>query len=280
TPNYMAPEVACGDVPTAAADMDALGDSLHAALEGGPPRPGDGHVLDVPEGVRGDAVHPTRRSERLDSVLTALLDHDPRRRPNAAAVARLLAEARGADAAGVATTRSSPVERSAPSTTMALTPEDAGPTPAAPAGAGRHRAALAARWRPSRRVVAVGASLVGVLGAAGFLTLAHGPAPAAPVASPVLGPASAPPSAGPPIVPFTPSIATSTPVEEVASAAPPSSVSSRATTAQAAGSGGDDSDAPGEARGDERGGGGGGRGGEDKHDDKGNGPKNGRGHGR
>jgi eukaryotic-like serine/threonine-protein kinase len=270
TPNYMAPEVACGDVPTAAADMYSLGATLHAALEGGPPRPG----ADVPEGV-----HPTRRSERLASLLNALLDHDPQRRPSAASVARLLAVVSGADAADDATTRSSPVERSAPSTTMALTPEDAGRTPAATAGAGRHRAALTARWRPSRRVVAVGASLVGVLGAAGFLTLAHGPAPAPPVASPVLGPASAPPSAGPPIVPLTPTTATSTSVEEVASAAPPSSASSRGTTAQGAGSGGDDSDPPGEARGDERGGGGGGRGGEDKHDDKGNGPKNGRGHG-
>ena len=281
TPNYMAPEVACGDVPTAAADMYSLGATLYAALEGGPPRPGAGHVLDVPEGVRVDEIHPTRRSERLDALLNTLLDHDPQRRPSADAVARLLADASGADAAGDAVTRSSPVGRSAPSTTMALTPEDAGRrTPAATAGAGRHRAALAARWRPSRRVVAVGASLVGVLGAAGFLTLAHEPAPAPPVASPVLGPASVPPSAGPPIVPLTPSTATSTSVEEVASAAPPSSASSRGTTAQAAGSGGDDSDPPGEARGDERGGGGGGRGGEDKHDDKGNGPKNGRGHGR
>ncbi|MDD7918729.1 serine/threonine-protein kinase [Actinomycetospora callitridis] len=276
TPNYMAPEVACGDAPTAAADMYSLGATLHAALEGAPPRPGAGHVLDVPEGVRVDAGQPPRRRERLDAVLNTLLDHDPQRRPSADAVARLLTGASGADAPGDATTWSSPVGRSAPSTTMALTPEDAGRTPAATPGAGRHRAALTARWRSSRRVVAVGASLVGVLGAAGFLTLAHGPAPAAPVASPVVGPASAPPSAGPPIVPLTPSTATSTPVEEVASAAPPSSVSSRGTTAQAAGSGDDDLDPPG----DERRGRGGGHGGEDKHDNKGNGPKNGRGHGR
>jgi eukaryotic-like serine/threonine-protein kinase len=285
TPNYMAPEVACGDVPTAAADMYSLGATLYAALEGAPPRPEAGHVLDVPSGAGADAVRPARRNERLDALLTTLLDLDPQRRPNAAAVARLLADASGADAAGDATTWSSPVGRSDPSTTMTLTPEDAGPTPAAAGGgltaaaAGRHRAALAARWRPSRRVVAVGAGLVGVLGAAGFLTLAHEPAPAPPVATPVLGPASAPPSAGPPIVPLTPSIATSTPVEEVASAAPPSSVSSRGTTAQAAGSGGDDLDPPDDERGGRGGGRGGGHGGEGKHDNKGNGPKNGRGHG-
>ena len=250
TPHYMAPELACGDVPSAAADMYSLGATLYAALEGAPPRPGAGHVLDVPSGVGAEAVRPARRNERLDALLNTLLDLDPQRRPSAAAAARLLADARGADAADDATTRSSP--------RGALHPVDHGGADArgrrrmrgvarrraASVGAGRHRAALAARWRPSRRVVAVGAGLVGVLGMAGFLTLTHEPAPAPPVASPVLAPASAPPSAGPPIVPVPPSTATSTPVEEVASAAPPSSVSSRGSTAQAAGSGGDDLRAP------------------------------------
>ena len=131
TPHYMAPELACGDVPTAAADMYSLGATLYAALEGGPPRPGAGHLASTCRRASAWTTdRPTRRSERLDALLNTLLDHDPQRRPSAAAVARLLADASGADAAGDATTRSSPVERSAPSTTMALTPEDAGRAPA------------------------------------------------------------------------------------------------------------------------------------------------------
>ena len=154
TPHYMAPELACGDAPTAAADMYSLGATLHAALEGAPPRPGAGLGLDVPSDVGVDGGRPVRRNECLDALLTTLLDLDPQRRPSAAAAARLLADASGADGPGDAITGSSPVKRSAPSTTVALTPEDAGRAPATSsdpllvAGAGRHRAALAARWRP------------------------------------------------------------------------------------------------------------------------------------
>ena len=174
-------------------------------------------------------------------------------------------------------------ERSASSTTAGLAPEDAGRRAVAitgpPAVGGRHRATLAARWRLSRRSVAMGASLAGVLGAAGFVALATAPNPTPPSASLAAGPVPTPPLplAGPPIVPATPSTATSTPVEEVASIAPPRSATSRRATARPAHSNRDDRAAPVEARGLGGGDPGGHQGG---HQGGHHGNGNGRGHGK
>jgi hypothetical protein len=285
TPHYMAPELARGDAPTAAADVFSLGATLHAALEGSPPRGGAG------------VVRPIRVVGRLDSLLGALLDHEPQRRPSAATAARLLAKdstARGTH--GVVGRPSA--ERSAPSTSpkpavvRALATDhrgdgqpagapDAGPA-SAPVG-GRHRAGLAARRRPSRRAVAVGAGVAGVLGAAGFVALATAPDPTPPAASLAGGPVPAQqlPLAGPPIVPITPSTATSTPVEEVVSVAPPRTVTSRRATARPALPHRPDRAAPAEARGDDGGGDQGSHQGSHQGGDRGNGGNgngNGRGH--
>jgi hypothetical protein len=94
----MAPELARGDVPTAAADMFSLGAILHAALEGVPPGRdrGTDESLDMLARVTPDVVRRTGHAQGLRPVLRpvlrALLDHDPQRRPDAVTAAQLLAE--------------------------------------------------------------------------------------------------------------------------------------------------------------------------------------------
>ena len=290
TPGYMAPELARGDAPAAAADLFSLGATLYTALVGTPP----------PDG--GDGVRPpTHATERLGQALRALLDHDPQRRPSATAAARLLTAAakRTTGPAG----RSSAAERSDPAVGAQTRIEiaidrDATPSrplpsigvpalvgrgsPAAPGHraapghpGGRHRAVLAASRRRSRRVVGVVAGLAGVLGAAGLVTLAAEPRQEPPRASPAAPLATPPLPAGPPIVPAPSSRGTSTSVEEVASASAPRSETSRDTAAQAALSEGEDSGIGDEAGGDDDGD----RGGGDPNGN-GNGNGNGRGHGR
>jgi hypothetical protein len=195
-------------------------------------------------------------------VLHALLDLDPLRRPSAITTARRLAdEAVEVDMASTADTggRSSTAKCSNPAATAELAPDDeAGDNPppsrrtagveaqasdgaddAMPGNsqpsarrAGHHRMVLTAWRRPSRRVV-----LAGLLGVVGMVALATGPdpePPATPSAAPSLGQAAppSPPLAGPPIVPDTPSTVTSTPFDEVASAAPTRSERRAPTSAQ------------------------------------------------
>ncbi len=99
----------------------------------------------------------------------------------------------------------------------------------APAHAvGRHRAA---RWRPSRRALAVGAGLAAALGAVAIVAQPSRPDPLS-AASPALGPVAAPPvtPTGPPAASATPSPTTSKHVERVASGAPTRSRRSRPAT--------------------------------------------------
>ncbi|MDO0930963.1 serine/threonine-protein kinase [Streptomyces sp. DG2A-72] len=105
TPDYAAPELARGNVPRPASDVFCLATTLYALVTGSPPRGGeteqdgdrweDGDSQDTDrlrywkaeQGVvemDADAVGP------LYPVLTAMLQRDPRQRPDAVEVKRLL----------------------------------------------------------------------------------------------------------------------------------------------------------------------------------------------
>ncbi|WP_155059675.1 serine/threonine-protein kinase [Streptomyces blattellae] len=114
TPDYAAPELARGNVPRPASDVFCLGTTLYALITGSPPRgveterddggrrePGDSQDSDrlrywkAEQGVvemDADAVGP------LYPVLTAMLQRDPRQRPDAVEVKRLLEAVAGPDA--------------------------------------------------------------------------------------------------------------------------------------------------------------------------------------
>jgi serine/threonine protein kinase len=97
TPDYAAPELARGNVPRPASDVFCLGATLHALVTGAPPRgdvdPGDAG----PTGDEGDESERLRywKAEQgvvdldaaavgpLHPVLTAMLQRDPRLRPDA-----------------------------------------------------------------------------------------------------------------------------------------------------------------------------------------------------
>lgn len=112
TPDYAAPELARGNVPRPASDVFCLAATLHALVTGAPPR---GDALDDeaagPDGAETDGEEAERlrywKAEQgvveLDAaavgplypVLTAMLQRDPRQRPDAVEVKRLLEEIAG-----------------------------------------------------------------------------------------------------------------------------------------------------------------------------------------
>ena len=93
TPAYLAPEVAYGREPGAAADVFSLGSTLYAAVEGSPPFGLSENTLSLLHAVAAGRINPPRQSGVLTDVLVRLLDPEPERRPNAAMAGRWLEEA-------------------------------------------------------------------------------------------------------------------------------------------------------------------------------------------
>lgn len=113
TPDYAAPELARGNVPRPASDVFCLGATLHALVTGAPPRGGTTREDAGPARTGDDREDAERlrywKAEQgvvdLDAaavgplypVLTAMLQRDPRQRPDAAEVKRLLEDIAGTE---------------------------------------------------------------------------------------------------------------------------------------------------------------------------------------
>ncbi|QOV34013.1 serine/threonine protein kinase [Streptomyces ferrugineus] len=129
TPDYAAPELARGNVPRPASDVFCLATTLYALVTGAPPR-GGASDDDVPAGTGKDGEEAERlrhwKAEQgvveLDAaavgplypVLTSMLRRDPRQRPDAAEVGRLLADIAGSEPKppkDTATTSTAPARR-------------------------------------------------------------------------------------------------------------------------------------------------------------------------
>ncbi|MFF4607565.1 protein kinase [Streptomyces sp. NPDC001339] len=89
-PRYLAPEAAKGQAPDKKADVFSLGASLYAAVEGHSPYGEFEHVMGYLARALEGQVEPPQQAGPLTETLTALLDVDPRRRPDAAEARKLL----------------------------------------------------------------------------------------------------------------------------------------------------------------------------------------------
>ncbi|MFE3599658.1 serine/threonine-protein kinase [Streptomyces sp. NPDC059142] len=92
-PKYLAPELARGRTADEKADVFSLGASLFAAVEGRSPYGEAGNALEYLARAVEEHIEPAERAGPLTAPLTALLEVDPRRRPNAAEAHRLLTRA-------------------------------------------------------------------------------------------------------------------------------------------------------------------------------------------
>ncbi|MFI9588489.1 serine/threonine-protein kinase [Streptomyces sp. NPDC052236] len=149
TPDYAAPELARGNVPRPASDVFCLATTLHALVTGAPPRGGEPEEHAAPGETENNGEDAERlrywRAEQgvveLDAaavgplypVLTAMLQRDPRDRPDAAEAKRLLEAV-------------------------------AGSGPDAPAATSQGKSARRRRWRRLVIAAAVGISTVLALG--------------------------------------------------------------------------------------------------------------------
>ncbi|WP_405870864.1 serine/threonine-protein kinase [Streptomyces sp. NBC_00005] len=92
-PRYLAPEVAKGQPMGEKSDVFSLGASLFAAVEGRSPYGEAEHLMAyLARAVEGH-IEPARHAGPLAGPLTALLEVDPRQRPDAARARKLLTQA-------------------------------------------------------------------------------------------------------------------------------------------------------------------------------------------
>ncbi len=91
TPAYLAPEVAQGREPRAAADVYALGATLYTAVEGEPPFGLDDNAYALLHRVATDEPRPPRQAGPLADILMRLLSADADQRPSATQTRDLLA---------------------------------------------------------------------------------------------------------------------------------------------------------------------------------------------
>ncbi|MDQ1032683.1 hypothetical protein QF035_010265 [Streptomyces umbrinus] len=108
TPDYAAPELARGNVPRPASDVFCLATTLHALVTGAPPRGSRPEEDAERAGTEAERLRHWKAEQgvvELDAAalgplypaLTAMLQRDPRQRPDAAEVRRLLEDVAGSD---------------------------------------------------------------------------------------------------------------------------------------------------------------------------------------
>ena len=83
TPAFLSPEVARGQVPTAASDIFALGATLYAAVEGHPPFGLDDNAYALLHKVATGSPEPPQQAGALTALIMRLLADDPEQRPTA-----------------------------------------------------------------------------------------------------------------------------------------------------------------------------------------------------
>ncbi len=93
TPGFCAPERIRGEPASPASDLWSLGATLYAAVEGRGPFDSTGSPMAVLASIVHSDPPPTRSAGPLGTVISALLNKDPARRPDAACALRLLADA-------------------------------------------------------------------------------------------------------------------------------------------------------------------------------------------
>ncbi|MGX1273921.1 serine/threonine-protein kinase [Streptomyces phaeoluteigriseus] len=159
SPDFMAPERVSGKEGGPAADLWSLAMLLYVAVEGHHPLR-RGSTLATLAAVLGEDVPAPRRAGPLTPVLTSLLVRDPRGRPDAEQVDRMLAAVTGGPAPRPADARSAAARTSYPLAPPAPATPATGPAAAHATAAPRpklpHRARTAA-------VAAAAAALTGVL---------------------------------------------------------------------------------------------------------------------
>ena len=120
TPAYLAPEVARGARSTPASDVFSLGSTLYAAVEGTPPFGAGENPMALLHQVASGRINPPQLAGALSTVLEAMLDADPERRPTmqqaSEALSRLVAD--------VATPTPRGVERAASTRVLPVATDD------------------------------------------------------------------------------------------------------------------------------------------------------------